>query len=88
MFSILKVHVYCLVRELPNGSTEQRLLKNLEQYGMISADDKEPTAQQRNLKEMFRKRVTAVKGGFSSSFYKGKEEYGYLSTFVSCFVCF
>ena len=50
------------MRELPESQSEERLIENLQQYGIISNGNAEPNEEQRNLKKMFQRRVTAVKG--------------------------
>ena len=50
------------MRELPESQSEERLIGNLQQYGIISNGDAEANEEQRNLKNMFQRRVTAVKG--------------------------
>ena len=41
---------------------ENRLKKNLQDYGILAKDDEEPTDEQRHLKLEFTRRLTAVKG--------------------------
>ena len=57
------------MRELPESQSEERLIENLQQYGIISNGSAELNEEQRNLKKMFQRRVTAVKGiGYPTNF--------------------
>lgn len=56
------MHIYCIVRELPDANAYERVLSNFRKYGLFPDDQKKFTEDQENLWKLFQKRVTAVRG--------------------------
>lgn len=78
-----KVHIYCLIREMPESSVENRLRSNLEKYGILpeqsEVDGDKDDEMTRTLKE-YETRVTVIKGDVSVlHFGLTNDDYAYLS---------
>ncbi|XP_035825631.1 linear gramicidin synthase subunit D [Aplysia californica] len=76
-----KLVVYCLVRELPQKSAEDRIQQTLRQYGIIAQDEANATEEQAEVNEAFQQRATALKGNISlMRLGLSEEDYTYLCT--------
>ncbi|XP_065058654.1 uncharacterized protein LOC135686369 [Rhopilema esculentum] len=75
-----RVHIYCLVRDLPDAPVENRLINNLQKYGILSSSPEKQSDEQKRLAQLFQKRVTAVKADVSLiNFGLSEEDYAHFA---------
>jgi len=82
-----KVHVYCIIRELPDSKAYERVLHNCRKYGVLPDEGESFSNEQEHLWIMFQKRVTAVKGDISLvNLGLSEEEYAHFAVEIDFIV--